>query len=236
MDIARSAGRVAALERENRILRKKLERSEANRILLEEANASHMAVLKVRNAEIEASRELIRQSEARYRNLALYDSLTSLPSRVLFKEHLSRAIAHAEKDQRLIALLFIDLDWFKAVNDQGGHEAGDIVLSETGQRLLSCVRDAGIVARIGGDEFVVLLENVAERQAAVRMAERILAVMGEPFKVKGQSIVVGASIGISIYPFHGENIDTLLKNADSAMYGVKRRGRNGWGYYNNRVE
>jgi diguanylate cyclase (GGDEF)-like protein len=235
VDIAGLAGRVAALERENRILRKKLARSEANRGLLEEANASHMAVLKVRSAEIEASRELIRQSEARYKSLALYNSLTGLPSRVLFQEHLTRAIAYAEKEHRLVALLFIDLDWFKTVNDHGGHESGDIVLTETGQRLVSCVRDEGIVARIGGDEFVVMLEGLAERQAAVRMAERILAVMGNPFRVKGQSIVVGASIGISIYPFHGENIDTLLKNADAAMYGVKRRGRNGWGYYNNRV-
>jgi len=228
--------RIAALERENRILKRKLERSEANRILLEEANASHMAVLKVRNAEIEESRELIKQSEVRYKNLALYDSLTGLPSRILFQEHLTRAIARAEKAHQLVALLFVDLDWFKAVNDHGGHDAGDAVLVETGQRLLSCIKSDGMVARIGGDEFVVLLENVVERTAAVRLAEKMLAVLGEPFRVKGESLVVGASIGISIYPFHGENIDTLLKNADAAMYGVKRRGRNGWGFYRNQVD
>lgn len=149
----------------------------------------------------------------------------------MFQEYLNRAIAHAEKEHYLVALLFIDLDWFKAVNDYGGHAAGDAVLAETGQRLLACIGDEGIVARIGSDEFVVLLERVAARASAVQLAEKILTVMEEPFRVRGESLVVGASIGISIYPFHGENIDTLLKNADAAMYGVKRRGRNGWGFY-----
>ncbi|MDR7868991.1 MAG: diguanylate cyclase [Sporomusaceae bacterium] len=236
MEVSDLEKRIAALERENRILKKKVERGEANRVLLEEANASHMAVLKVRNAEIEESRELIRQSEARYKDLALYDALTRLPSRVLFQEYLNRAIARAEKEHCLVALLFIDLDWFKAVNDHGGHAAGDAVLAETGQRLLACIKDEGIVARIGGDEFVVLLEQVVSRAAAVQLAEKILAAMGEPFRVRGESLVIGASIGISIYPFHGENIDTLLKNADAAMYGVKRRGRNGWGFYRNQAD
>jgi diguanylate cyclase (GGDEF)-like protein len=222
---------LAMLERENRIIKKKLERSEANRGILEEALASHLELLKVCNAEIEESREIIRQSEARYRSLALYDSLTGLPSRVLFQERLSRAVAHAEKVNCLVALLFTDLDRFKTVNDTAGHETGDMVLKEAGERLVTCVRNEDTVARIGGDEFVVLLENIPDRQAAVRSTERILAVMSEPFLVRNSMLSVSASIGISLFPFDGEDIDTLLKNADAAMYSVKRRGRNGWGFY-----
>ncbi|MDT8902039.1 diguanylate cyclase domain-containing protein [Anaeroselena agilis] len=200
-------------------------------MLLEEALVSHIEVLKIRNAEIEESRERIRQSEAKYKNLALYDSITGLPSRILFQERLARALLHAKKTEASVALLFIDIDHFKAVNDRGGHESGDAVLRETGKRIVACLREEDTAARFGGDEFVVLLEDLHDRQSAMKTGERVMAAMAVPFEVNGEAFAVSISIGISLYPCDGEDIDSLLKSADAAMYGVKRKGRNGLQFY-----
>jgi diguanylate cyclase (GGDEF)-like protein len=223
--------RITALEKENRILEKRLARSEENRVLLEESLSSHLSVLKIRNAELVEYQEKIRRSEARYRELAHHDSLTGLPNRVLFQEQLTRAIFRAKREECSMALLFIDLDRFKAVNDDAGHDAGDSVLRDTAKRLLACIRGGDIACRIGGDEFIVLLDCLPDRQVVINIAERILAEMDKPFVFASVEFVIGASIGISLFPFDGEDMETLMQKADRAMYGVKRNGCNGWRFF-----
>lgn len=223
--------RLAALERENRILRRKLERSEINRELLQEALASHIRALKVTNAELSDSRELMRQSEERYKNLALFDLLTGLPGRVLFQERVGQALDRAAESGEGCAVLFIDLDRFKEVNDSGGHEVGDAVLRKTALRLLLCVRDGDTAARLGGDEFAVVLQSPVSREQAARVAGRILRAVCEPVEVGGCEYRVEASIGVCLSPEHGRDFRTLMRNADDAMYAVKRSGRNGWNFF-----
>ncbi len=223
--------RITALEKENRILEKRLARSEENRVLLEESLSSHLSVLKIRNAELLEYQEKIRRSEARYRELAHYDSLTGLPNRVLFRDQLTRAIFRAKREECSMALLFIDLDRFKAVNDDAGHDAGDSVLRDTAKRLLACIRGGDIACRIGGDEFIVLLDCLPDRQVAINIAERILTEMDKPFVFEAVEFLIGASIGISLFPFDGEDMETLMKKADRAMYGVKQNGCNGWRFF-----
>ena len=127
-----------------------------------------------------------------------------------------------------MALMMVDLDLFKAVNDSAGHLVGDEVLRTVGKRLVACVRDKDLVYRIGGDEFTVLVENVTDQHYLRHIAERILSTMSEPFAVGDDVFRVGASIGISLYPFDGQDAESLLKKADDAMYAVKRNGGNGW--------
>ncbi len=222
---------IASLERENRILKQKLARSEANRVMLEEALETHWNALKVRNAELEESRELIQQSEAKFRTLAHYDVLTGLPNRILFQERLTQAINHAKKYRTNIALLYIDLDQFKPINDNFGHEAGDNVLRETANRLYSCIRNGDTVARIGGDEFAILLEVSPNYHDAGNMAERILNNMDKPFILGDNSCKISISIGISLYPHDADDMETLLQKADSAMYSIKKSSRNGYRFY-----
>ena len=222
---------IAALMTENRILKKQLARSEENRELLEESLSSHLSVLKIRNVELLEYQEKIRRSEARYKELAHYDALTGLPNRLLFQDQLTRAIFRAKREQFSIALLFIDLDRFKIVNDEAGHDAGDSVLREAGRRLLTCIRGGDIACRIGGDEFVVLLDCLPDRQVAIYIAERILADMAKPFAFGADKFSIGASIGISLFPFDGEDTESLLQKADRAMYRAKQRGRNGWMFF-----
>jgi len=222
---------IERLERELRIIRKKLERSEANRRLLEESYTAQVDLLKILNAELCESQELIRQSESRYKNLASFDALTGLPSRTLFQDRLQQVVCESKRAQQFAAVMFIDIDKFKGVNDLAGHEAGDEVLRGAGNRLTGCIRSGDMVARIGGDEFIVLLESFSERQVVVHIAERILTVMSEPFSLQKHQITVGASIGISLFPNDGSDAETLLKKADGAMYEVKRNGGNAWHFY-----
>lgn len=201
MDVHEYEKRIAALERENRILRQKLYRNEINRAMLEEMLETHSRALKVRNEELEVSRELIEKSEAMYRDLAHRDALTRLPNRVFFLECLVQGLARAKCSNTCIALLFLDLDQFKPVNDNLGHDAGDIVLSQTAERLLSCVRNKGTVARIGGDEFAILLEDLHDHTTAKRIGDKIISTLSKPFLVAGEACQIGTSIGISLYPF-----------------------------------
>ncbi len=174
----------------------------------------------------------IKQSEAKLEHLAHYDPLTDLPNRLLFGARLEHAIRRAERDAALLALLYIDLDRFKTVNDGLGHPAGDRMLREVAQRLSHCVRAEDTVARLGGDEFVIMLEGLDSTAPATTMADKLLAALTRPFDLDGQEVFIGASIGISTYPADGADTAALLKNADAAMYRSKEGGRNTYRFYN----
>jgi len=157
---------------------------------------------------------------------AQHDALTELPNRVLFSERLSRAIGLAKRQHHQAGLLYLDLDAFKAINDSLGHAIGDFLLQSVAERLTQCVRNTDTICRQGGDEFVVLLSEIERPQDAVGVAEKILVALAEPYHIFHNELHVTASIGISIYPGHGNDEPTLLNNADTAMYHAKKSGRN----------
>ena len=157
---------------------------------------------------------------------AYHDALTGLANRRLFQEHLSLALALAQRRRRPVAVLFLDLDHFKIVNDSLGHTVGDALLQEVAVRLRSAVREGDTVARVGGDEFTIVLQDVSDREDAEMMAKRVLRTIAQPFDVSEHRLYVTTSIGITLYPDDGDDAETLLKNADSAMYRAKAEGRN----------
>ncbi len=173
-----------------------------------------------------AAEEALRRSEDRFRTLAHHDTLTGLPNRVLFQDRLARALADARGHEHSAALLFLDLDGFKAINDTHGHDAGDLLLRLVAQRLRGCVRDGDTVARLGGDEFTLLLPDIRSAQNAAVVARKILDDLTAPVTVAGHSVQVTASIGVGLYPSDGADADVLLHNADLAMYRAKSRGKN----------
>ncbi len=158
---------------------------------------------------------------------ANYDELTGLVNRHLFLDRLEHRLHHAKREQDRFALLFMDLDGFKEVNDTLGHDAGDDLLRQVADRLRSCVRQSDTVARIGGDEFTVIVTRLHEPEAATRVAEKILTALDHPFTVKDKNISTSASIGIAAFPYDGDAAATLMRHADRAMYAVKQRGRSG---------
>ena len=174
-----------------------------------------------------------RQAEDRLRVVATHDPLTALPNRTLLHEHLSHALAKAQRYNRQLAVLFIDLDRFKNVNDTLGHEAGDLLLQIAAQRLSDCVRETDTMARQGGDEFVVLMDELFDLGPVAGVCQRILDAMARPFIVQGQEVLLTASIGISVYPEDGR---TLLKNADIAMYRAKEKGKNNYQFYSTQFD
>ena len=155
---------------------------------------------------------------------ALHDIVADLPNRTLLRDRLRQAILAARRRNTQVALLFIDLDQFKELNDTFGHQAGDVVLREVGERFVDAVRASDTVARLGGDEFAVLIPLAADREEAVMVARRMLASLQEPFVVEGESAYIEASIGIVLCPEHGEDVQTLMRRADVAMYAAKRAG------------
>jgi diguanylate cyclase (GGDEF)-like protein/PAS domain S-box-containing protein len=172
-----------------------------------------------------------KRSADHIRHLAYYDSLTELPNRQLFGDRCEHALQRARRNGRSLALLFLDLDRFKYVNDSLGHPVGDDLLRAVAQRLKECLRHCDTVARLGGDEFIVLLEDVKSRRAIELTARRILAAFHQPFLVQGHRLNVCTSIGVSCYPGDGEDATTLIKNADLAMYRAKELGRNDFRFY-----
>ena len=167
-----------------------------------------------------------KQTEERLLYLATHDPLSGLANRASFQDALARAISLARRNQQTMAIMLLDLDHFKAVNDDLGHAAGDMLLKGVADRLTSCVRDCDVVARLGGDEFVILLSGTTNAQGAADIARRILSALSKPIPVGGTEIAASTSIGISLYPADGEDPEGLLKNADSAMYRAKeQRGR-----------
>jgi diguanylate cyclase (GGDEF)-like protein/PAS domain S-box-containing protein len=173
----------------------------------------------------------LKENEENIRSLAYYDPLTGLPNRRLFKDRLSVALAHAHRGGGRLAVLFIDLDRFKRINDSLGHGVGDSLLQEVSSRLLAAVREDDTVARMGGDEFIILLSEVKEMESVIACARRITAAMGEPIVAGDQELLVSCSVGISIYPDDGSDCETLVKNADAAMYRAKDAGRNNFQLY-----
>ena len=174
-------------------------------------------------------------AEARIQYLAYHDSLTALPNRSSFSLILNHGIAGARRDGKNLAVLFIDLDRFKNINDTLGHDAGDVLLREVGIRLKHCVRQTDTVARLGGDEFVVLLEDISEPGHVAKVARKILSDLAGSLDTIGQEFRVTASIGISIYPLDGEDEQTLMKNADIAMYHAKQEGKNNFQFHSEQI-
>lgn len=170
-------------------------------------------------------------NEAKIQRLAYFDALTDLPNRTLFIDRLSQEIKKAHRDHLGVALMFIDLDHFKEINDTLGHDIGDLLLIEASQRLITCIRNSDTVARLGGDEFTVIVSDITHKGAEELVAQNILDVLTKPFKIKNETIYLSASIGITIYPDNALTTDELLKNADQAMYAAKRAGRNRYHYF-----
>ncbi|MEN8189186.1 MAG: diguanylate cyclase [Thermodesulfobacteriota bacterium] len=166
-----------------------------------------------------------KQQEEILKRQATIDSLTGLPNRSLFMDRLQREVLHSKRLGNSFALLFVDLDQFKEVNDSMGHAAGDLLLSQVAQRYTGVVRESDTVARLGGDEFVVMLSNIPKSDDIARIAQILVNVSSRPFWVNNQEVQIGASIGISRYPRDSDNADTLLVQADSAMYRSKQSGR-----------
>ena len=171
------------------------------------------------------------QADRKIQELAHYDSLTGLPNRHLVMEELGRALARSTRHDSAFALLFIDLDRFKYVNDNLGHAAGDELLRTVGQRLRQMLREVDMLGRLGGDEFVVLTEGRCEPGTLTRLAGRILAAVAEPLVLGGRSVRISASVGISIFPGDGSEAETLMRHADAARYQAKPGGKNAFGFF-----
>ena len=186
---------------------------------------TQLALTKARQelADTEASLTMARDAEKEARQRALHDAKTGLPNRDLFDDRLTHAISLADRHDWTLAVLFLDLNFFKDVNDTHGHAAGDQVLKEMARRLLRQARDEDTVCRNGGDEFLYLLMNPKGRENIDRIVKAILRTIAQPIAVQGQQLVITSSIGIAIYPDHGTSGDQLIQNADAAMYRAKER-------------
>jgi two-component system cell cycle response regulator len=174
--------------------------------------------------KLEHAREELQQS-------AHYDSLTGLPNRKLFYEHLSKAIARARQENKIIAVLFLDLDKFKTINDMFGHAIGDALLQCVTKRITSCIRKNDILSRQGGDEFIIILDDIGSKEYVSILAQRILATLSDVYVLKGKKLSISASIGISIYPKDSFDIDILVNKADVAMYNAKEQGGNSYKFF-----
>jgi diguanylate cyclase (GGDEF)-like protein/PAS domain S-box-containing protein len=164
--------------------------------------------------------------ESKFENLAHFDALSNIPNRTLFHDRLKLALSYAKREKKLLAVMFVDLDLFKEINDLYGHETGDIVLKKVSRQLVSCVRESDTVARMGGDEFVILLPIIDTEEDAVLVSNKIVEAIAHPIKVAKIHLHVTCSIGIAIYPQHGKDEKLLVINADMAMYQAKKGGKN----------
>ena len=188
-------------------------------------------LLDVRAALAGARAELVgtRAGERRARHLSLHDGLTSLPNRAFFRQRLDEALARSRPNRSGVAVMYLDLDGFKAINDAHGHEAGDELLRIVAARLARAVRAEDVVGRLGGDEFACVLEGVPDREQLSHLACKLYDAVSAPFKIGGLELVVRASIGIALFPTDGVTADALLESADAAMYRAKRQ-RTGYGF------
>jgi diguanylate cyclase (GGDEF)-like protein len=201
-----------------------------------------------RNEELNKAVQEVTETKDRLRQMAYYDSLTSLPNRRLFTEQLDLLLRLANRNGEMLALLFLDLDNFKRINDSLGHSAGDLLLREVAQRLSGCVRDSDVVAhyvesgptidvsRLGGDEFTVVLNQIDRPESAGLVAQRLIEALLQPMVIEGHELVVTPSIGIAVAPVDASDVDGLLKAADTAMYHAKASGKNNCLYYNSDMD
>ena len=164
-------------------------------------------------------------------NLAFYDNLTGLPNRVLFSDRLNHSLLLASRNQKLVVLMFLDLDKFKQINDNLGHEAGDQLLVQVSERLVDCVRSGDTVSRLSGDEFTLIIESLSTIEPATFIARKIIDNLARPFEINKNNVYVTCSIGLSVYPFNDDNAESLVKKADSAMFYSKSTGRNNFHYF-----
>ncbi|WP_158289694.1 sensor domain-containing diguanylate cyclase [Paenibacillus flagellatus] len=172
-----------------------------------------------------------KRTEESLRTMAFHDSLTGLPNRRLFKEHLLHSLAQAKRNRGLLGLLYLDIDDFKRINDTMGHETGDEFLKAFAKRVKGCIREIDMVARMGGDEFTVLLPTVDSAANVDKVAKRILAAISAPWESHGHQFHATVSGGIVVYPENGEDATTLLRHVDMALYSVKGSGRNNFVFY-----
>ena len=204
--------------------------------------------LSLRNDELNKAVQQVTRTKNRLRQMAYYDALTSLPNRRLFTEQLSLLLKLAQRSKQTLALLFLDLDNFKRINDSLGHSAGDLLLREVGQRLSSCVRDSDVVAhyvdptakidvsRLGGDEFTVVLNQVDKPESVSLVAERLMSALSKPMMIDGHELVVTPSVGMALAPEHANDVEGLLRCADTAMYHAKATGKGTYLFYDTSME
>ncbi len=172
-----------------------------------------------------------KRSEETIRHQAYHDALTKLPNRVLFRDRMNQALTYAQRRKQMVAMLFLDLDRFKIINDTLGHAVGDKLLQGVAERLRECLRKEDTVARLGGDEFMLLLSGINQVEDVARISEKILNSVRPPYQIDSHELYINTSIGISLYPHDGEDAETLVKNADIALYRAKERGRDNYQFY-----
>ena len=194
-------------------------------LVRDETNHPAYYVVQVQNITLQ------KKAEERLRHMAYHDPLTGLANRNKLEQFISQILAQSRRHQESFAILFIDLDRFKNINDTIGHEAGDILLQIIADRLKGAIRNTDLVARLGGDEFVIIVTDVTKSEAVAIIANKILDSVMQAVVVKGQELYITTSIGISLYPFDGQNMQTLMKNADLALYRAKDFGKNNYQFY-----
>jgi diguanylate cyclase (GGDEF)-like protein/PAS domain S-box-containing protein len=218
-----------------RAVRESLEASrdaaEASRELLERAVAERTAELQAANERLQAEIADRRQAESRAQHLADHDPLTGLPNRRLLEDRLTQSLAASQRNGKQTAVMFVDLDRFKAINDSLGHAAGDKVLKEVAERLVGQLREVDTICRIGGDEFVVVLPEIKRASDAANVAAKILEAVAQPFLVDERELNFTSSIGISVFPDDGRDAESLIRNADAAMYHAKETGRANYQFF-----
>ncbi len=192
-----------------------------------------LSVLKIFAARAGAELER-KRNENLIRNMAYHDALTGLPNRILLNDRLQMALAHAQRSQSLLAVLFMDFDHFKTINDNLGHDAGDLVLKGVAARLKKCLRGQDTVARLGGDEFILLLSEINSPLDADNLANKILREIRKPMKIQEHELNISLSIGVALYPRDGETSTVLMKHADEALYLAKKQGKNCFQFYNSK--
>jgi diguanylate cyclase (GGDEF)-like protein/PAS domain S-box-containing protein len=206
--------------------------SRTGRTIVAEVNESPIE-LEGKSVILSVARDITerKRAERQLAYIATHDALTGLPNRVLFSDRLNLALAQAQRHQHKLAVLLLDLDRFKDINDTLGHSVGDQFLRVTGKRLKGLLRKSDSLARMGGDEFLFLVTEIARPENATEVARKILDAFQEPFLVDDHELRTTASIGVTIFPDDGVDADTLLKNADIAMYRAKQKGRNNYQRY-----
>lgn len=234
-DLAQATGRSVWLVDDVTARREAAEAVSRARDELEVRVLERTAELAGANALLQGEIAERRQAEARVHHMAYHDSLTGLPNRALLSDRLDRAMLGVQRSERKLAVMFIDLDRFKTINDSLGHLTGDYLLKEVASRLCGAVRASDTVARLGGDEFVVLVPGIRHSEECALVAQKIIEVLASPFPFEGRMLHITPSIGISMYPDDGNDVETLMRHADAAMYHAKENGRNNYQFFMQRM-